>query len=543
MSFFYENRTSDLFFRNGPAGGSLQFSSHLHYHIELVYNRRGHTRAFLDADTHDFEDDCIFVAFPNQIHSFESRGDEDFSLLILNPAILPELGHIMQTQIPSCPLVKNVSAHPDLMVLLSMIEAEYQSSPSPTLNPSLRGLLLTFFSKLFRLMSFDAQKGNDSRAIRAIIEYCTKNYHRELSLELLGEELHMSKYYISHLFSDKLKIRFNDYINFWRISAACRHLCENELSVTEISGAVGFGTIRTFNRAFDKQMGMSPSEYRRAHAASAKAPASRGRASIPLTAASILSRLESNGYFVTVEDCLPSTNLALKKAALAGAPHGTVCIADTQTEGRGRLGRSFFSPAGSGLYMSVLLRPTLPLSVVSGRITTMAALAVSRAIIRTTGLSPRIKWVNDLLLSGKKVCGILAEAVTIGKESAVILGIGVNVGRSAFPPELADIATSIHAHGKYPSRSVLAAAILDELAALDPADPDAWMPDYLALSATIGQDVRILPHGDEGFDAHAMDITRDGALIVERGGERLEISSGEVSLRPLDPSPEKESLL
>ncbi len=521
MSFFYENRTADLVFWHKDRS-SLQFSSHLHYHIELIYMKKGQTKVFLDADSYELEDDSIFVIFPNQIHAFESRGEEDSELLIVSPDILPELGEITGEKLPSCPLVRHVSEHPDLLSLLGMIETEYKSSPSPMLNSALRGLLLSFFSKLFRLMSFDGQKGSDSRAIRAIIEFCTKNYHRELSLEILGRELHMSKYYISHLFCDRLGIRFNDYINFWRISAACRHLSENILSITEISQTVGFGTIRTFNRAFIKQMGVSPSEYRRNHAAISPA-----KQVPPLSASAILSHLSASHYAVTVEDCIPSTNLALKKVAFSGAPHGTVLFANRQTEGRGRLGRSFYSPSDCGLYMSVLLRPELPLGVAAGRVTTMAAVAVARAITRTSGLKPHIKWVNDLLLGDKKVCGILAEAA----ENAIVLGIGVNVGKQTFPQELANIATTLYAHGKRVDRNLLAAAILDELALLDPAKPQDYMPEYRALSATLGKEVRVLPHSGEVYDAVALEITDDGALLVEKDGQTLAVSSGEVSIR------------
>ncbi len=529
MSFFYENRTSDFFFRNKPDGGALQFSSHLHYHIELVYMRKGQTKVLLNAESFMLEDDSIFVAFPNQIHGYESYAPESYQLLILNPDVLPELGNITGDRIPSCPILHHVSDHPDLLALLEMIRAEYAGSPSPLINSALRGLLLTFFSKLFRLMSFNGQKGNDSRAIRAIIEFCTQNYHRELSLELLSRELHISKYYISHLFCDRLGIRFNDYINFWRVSAACRHLSENVLSITQISTAVGFGTIRTFNRAFIKQMGISPSEYRRNHLSSA--PTEWMQNTLALSASAILSALSSNCYTVTVENCIPSTNLALKNIALSGAAHGTVLLADCQTEGRGRLGRSFYSPGKSGLYMSVLLRPNLPLSVAAGRVTTMAAVAVARAITRISGLNVQIKWVNDLLLKNKKVCGILAEAVSIGEENAIILGIGINVGKCTFPPELIHIATTLYANGKKVDRNLLAAAVLDELAALDPARPQEYMPEYRALSATRGKEIRVLPHSGEPYDALALDITDDGALLVEKNGQTVCVSSGEVSIR------------
>lgn len=250
-----------------------------------------------------------------------------------------------------------------------------------------------------------------------------------------------------------------------------------------------------------------------------------------LSQTAIEALLPTKLYHVTVEGTLPSTNTALKEAALRGAPHGEVLIADCQTAGRGRLGRAFFSPSGSGVYMSILLRPSLPLSVAAGRITTLAALAVSRAITQTSGIETSIKWVNDLLIQGKKVCGILAEAVSMGEENPMILGIGINVKSTAFPTELAGIATSLEEHGNAPDRNLLIAAILDELASLDPARPQDWMPEYKKRSAVLGNTVTVLPFGGEAYEATAVDVTDDGALLVERDGKIDTIFSGEVSLR------------
>ena len=269
MSLFYENRDADFYCRSrlttNASGGSLRVSSHMHYHVELVYLRKGLVTAVLDSNLYQFEDDSLFIAFPNQIHSFKSDGKEEYLVLIFNPDLLPELASILNEKTPADPVIHQASKHPQLLALLEIILQENNNGKKPFRMVALRGLLLALLSKLFRIMSFEKQNGGDSHAIRAIIEFCTKNFGRELSLEILGEELHMSKYYISHLFSSKLKMSFNNYINFLRVSAACRHLSMDLLSITEISELVGFGTIRTFNRAFKKQMGISPSDYRRAH--------------------------------------------------------------------------------------------------------------------------------------------------------------------------------------------------------------------------------------------------------------------------------------
>ena len=117
--------------------------------------------------------------------------------------------------------------------------------------------------RAFSRMSFKQTNQNDSMTLRSIVSFCAQNYGRELTLATLEEELHLSKYYISHLFGSKIGTGFNDYINALRVSEACRYLRRSNKSITEISTLVGFGTLRTFNRAFFKQVGMSPSEYRR----------------------------------------------------------------------------------------------------------------------------------------------------------------------------------------------------------------------------------------------------------------------------------------
>ncbi len=252
-----------------------------------------------------------------------------------------------------------------------------------------------------------------------------------------------------------------------------------------------------------------------------------------LSPETVKKHMASSYASLTVARCLPSTNLALKEEALRGAPEGRVLIAEKQTAGRGRLGRSFFSPKGN-IYLSVLFYPTLPLSVYAGRLTTLASLAVARAIESVCGLMPRIKWVNDLLLDGKKVCGILAEAVETKRGHAVILGIGINVAKTEFPKELRDIATAIGNHSAPPSRAPLIAAVLDELSALDLSRPERFMEEYKSRSAVLGNDILVLPYGKPSYTARAVDITADGALVVEKDGHILEISSGEVSIRPLD---------
>lgn len=226
-------------------------------------------------------------------------------------------------------------------------------------------------------------------------------------------------------------------------------------------------------------------------------------------------------------DHTDSTNLKVKEMAEHGAAEGVTIIVDRQTAGRGRLGRSFHSPEG-GLYLSTLLRPTNP---DPGHITCCAAVAAARAIESLCDAKIDIKWVNDLYLEGRKVAGILAEGVLApdGALSAVVLGIGINVGEMTFPDELQPIATSLGNEGFALTREDLAAAFLNELTAVL-ADPTA-MAEYCRRNLVLGRQITVV-QGNRTYPAIAESITDEGYLVVctDRNEIRT-LSSGEVSAK------------
>lgn len=232
-----------------------------------------------------------------------------------------------------------------------------------------------------------------------------------------------------------------------------------------------------------------------------------------------------------------STNLTVKELAAAGAPGGTVVFADRQTAGRGRLGRTFYSPPRCGLYFSVLLR--LPGGIEQSMlITAAAAVAVCRAILHTTGLETQIKWVNDIYYQGKKLCGILTEA-SVNMESReldyLVVGIGINVTNESFPPELSGVAVSLEGvlQGGTVSRSRLAAELLNELQAVLPELPGrAFLPEYKRRSCVLGKELDLISL-TETRQGRAIDINENGNLIVQMDdGEIRTVSTGEVSIRP-----------
>ena len=228
-----------------------------------------------------------------------------------------------------------------------------------------------------------------------------------------------------------------------------------------------------------------------------------------------------------------TNNLALKLAA-EGAPHGTVVLAEEQTAGRGRFGRSWYSEKSSGIYASVILRP--PLSPAAApAITLMAGVAAERALGSSTGLPVDIRWPNDLLVNGKKVCGILTEmSAELDRLHSVVLGIGINVNHREMPPELKTIATSLRIEGRKTfSRANILVALLKELerqyrVLLDEGTASIARAWAAASSFAEGKRVRVLANSG-GFLATTAGLEPSGALRVRRDdGEEISLVSGEV---------------
>jgi BirA family biotin operon repressor/biotin-[acetyl-CoA-carboxylase] ligase len=248
---------------------------------------------------------------------------------------------------------------------------------------------------------------------------------------------------------------------------------------------------------------------------------------------------ESRSFFRVRTLCeSTSTNDDVKAAACLGEPEGLVVIADRQTAGRGRMRRAFFSPDGTGLYMSVLLRPGLP-AADSVLVTAAAAVAVAEAVEHVSGRSAQIKWVNDIYLVGKKVCGILTEGSvgTDGTLQYAALGIGVNVAPppGGFPEGLRDIACAVFENGvPEGARAYLAAEILLRFHRFQALRERAFLPAYRERSMVVGKRVMV-SLGEEVFPAKALSIDDDCRLIVEAERGIVPLIAGEVSIRPFNP--------
>lgn len=224
-----------------------------------------------------------------------------------------------------------------------------------------------------------------------------------------------------------------------------------------------------------------------------------------------------------------------------------IIIADTQTAGRGRLGRSFYSPQAKGLYMSIVFEPKFSLDK-SMLVSSLAALSVCKAFEEVTGLGPKIKWVNDIYLNNRKVCGILTEAETnfeTGSISRIIVGIGVNCFEQTFPEEIRERAGYIQNPHKEFTRNRLASAIIKQFFdTVNSSDKRMLLREYKSRSLILGKPILVygtsysaLPeNGGHGIRAKAVDIDDNGGLVIEytdgiHAREMDTITSGEVTIR------------
>ena len=261
-----------------------------------------------------------------------------------------------------------------------------------------------------------------------------------------------------------------------------------------------------------------------------------------LSAGAISARLDTEAVVGREIICLEqvdSTNSYLKRRAAEGAPHGLAAAAEEQTGGRGRRGRRFESPRGAGLYLSVLLRPDCtPVKAVN--LTAWVGVAVCDAVEAVSGLRPQIKWTNDIILNGRKLCGILTEMSVEGETGAVqyvVAGMGTNVHERAedfAAAGLSDIATSLAIEGAEVDRCALASALLNALDRMTrefPREKARWLEQYRKDCLTPGHEVKLVgPDGER--PAKALAVDDDFRLVVAYpDGSTEAVNSGEVSVR------------
>ena len=244
-----------------------------------------------------------------------------------------------------------------------------------------------------------------------------------------------------------------------------------------------------------------------------------------------LKHIEGRKAPIYFAESVGSTNTRLKELARQGAPHGAVAAALEQTGGRGRLGRSFVSPPG-GLYLSILWRPDFSPEK-AARLSCAGALAACAAIEEVWGLSPDIKWPNDLLVNGKKISGILTEAAWQGDgRGFVIVGTGINANTESFPPPLQSIASSLYLEtGRRTEPEKLMAAFISRLDSVYGAwgeEGAAFIEEYRRRCLTPGRDI-LIDHEGRRARVHALSVEEDYSLLIRWSDGRVEKKSfGEI---------------
>lgn len=253
--------------RNDAISSAFPFTSlspipHLHTHVELIYLESGSSVATLDYRDYLIREGELFIAFPNQIHFYHDLVPSRGNLIIFASDFCRELKELFQNQVPESPVIPHSRLPEDIVSRLKII-TEKTLSDSPYDDLAAKGYLTALLCELLPLMKL-LPNPHSYDSIRSIMNYCSENYTKPLSLDFLSRELHLNKYYISRLFKERMKISFPDFINGMRVEYACG-LLEQNSNITEASFSSGFSSVRTFNRAFLKVMKKTPREYVREH--------------------------------------------------------------------------------------------------------------------------------------------------------------------------------------------------------------------------------------------------------------------------------------
>ncbi len=232
---------------------------HIHSHLEWIYLEEGASVACVDGKTYEIEAGSVFMSFPNQIHFYQDRSPVKGTMIIFSPDFFPELTELFQNKTPFNPIISHSLLPGDIAIQLEKICAAVADT---SFYGSIRakGLFLALLGQILPCYSYMVNPGSQD-SIKNILLYCMEHYAKPLSLEILAKDLHLNKFYISHVFSERMDISFKDFVNRLRVDDACALLEKTENSITDIAYCCGFSTIRTFNRAFRKFKNMTPGEY------------------------------------------------------------------------------------------------------------------------------------------------------------------------------------------------------------------------------------------------------------------------------------------
>ncbi len=260
--YYRELNPTGLRFGTGNSGS---FPPHIHEDVELMCITEGVHIAYVDGKRYVLNQGDFLLVCPNQVHSFERANENNLHFtMIIKPALLGPWGGFLSQNVPTYSVWSGAIDSPSWKLLMLSYE-EYRKNGEQEI---LYTLLTALFGMICREMDFEKEPTAGDRSIRKILQYCALHFREEISIKDLAKAVFLSQSHVSHIFSDKLKISFPDYINSLRVVEAARYLENGQYTIAETAGLAGFSTIRTFNRTFKKRYGMTPQEYRKKRGAS-----------------------------------------------------------------------------------------------------------------------------------------------------------------------------------------------------------------------------------------------------------------------------------
>lgn len=255
MRYVHEERETPI---EVWAFSGLHIRPHIHQQLELVYLTEGATVAALDGREFEMEAGDLFLSFPNQIHFYHDRGSTAGFIIIFSAGQFPDLAEVLNGHVPRDPVVPRERVPGDLCRRFPLIIRQIASGGSFDFIAG-KGHILTLLGEILPHLELRALPAQPD-SIKNILQYCMEKYTQPLTLDALARDMHLNKYYISHLFQSRLGMSFPEFINRLRLEHACERLC-GQRSIVDVAFDAGFSSIRTFNRFFIEKMGMTPSEY------------------------------------------------------------------------------------------------------------------------------------------------------------------------------------------------------------------------------------------------------------------------------------------
>ncbi len=257
MSEIFREIKNKLVFKNEK---ELNFPAHIHDDIELVFVKKGGGTAYCDGKKYALTENSFFLVFPNQVHHYSDCPEGEYVLIIIKPSVLRSFKGVFEDGVPSCALWHfEENCDDNIVRLLDMAMKDYIRYGDSLI---IEAYLTAFFGKLLNFYNIE-KTPTSPQTVLQILQYCTAHYKENITVHSVAETLHISRSTVSHIFSSRLSINFCDYINSLRLIEAEQLLKNKNYSITEISYLCGFSTIRTFNRAFLKRYGVSPSDFRK----------------------------------------------------------------------------------------------------------------------------------------------------------------------------------------------------------------------------------------------------------------------------------------